>query len=217
MRHLSNKGSNPHCVARAVPSSLKILAPGVFPSRQASRESMLPHPWGIAFSPCSTRDETPGLLLDRGQTCTCGGQLRSAAEDSVDHVCRRRYRCTYHRVPSWYALFSFLAMRKAMNLHRRPSVPQLYVRMFTLTPLFRHEAIPQFRHEAIPQSRHEASRTRWMHTKLSFSGRLSSGNRLQQGRSLKRVRSSGRQEVLHGQQLRQRTCSRLHRFPRLSR
>ena len=47
--------------------------------------------------------------------------------------------------------------------------------------------------------------------------RLSSGNRLQQGRSLKRVRSSGRQEVLHGQQLRQRTCSRLHRFPRLSR
>ena len=145
-------------MARAVPSSLKILAPSVFPSRHASRESMLPHPWGIAFSPCSARNET------------AGGQLRSAAEDSVDHVCRRRYRCTYHRVPSWYALFSFLAMRKAMNLHRRPSVPQLYVRMFTLTPLFRHEAIPQFRHEAIPQSRHEASRTRWMHTKLSFSG-----------------------------------------------
>ena len=41
-------------------------------------------------------------------------------------------------------------------------------RMSTLTPLFRHEAIPQFRHEAIPEFRHEASGTRWMHSKLSY-------------------------------------------------
>ena len=63
--------------------------------------------------------------------------------------CLERPNTTTHGPTRWTWLVAY---------SMEPSVPQL----------FRHEAIPQFRHEAIPQFRHEASRTRWMHSKLSY-------------------------------------------------
>ena len=71
---------------------------------------------------------------------------------------------------SFVVRFSFLETNKSHAQGNEPPqktecAPPLC--MFTWTPLFRHEAIPQIRHEAIPELRHEASRTRWMHSRMS--------------------------------------------------